>query len=251
MVKNGKKGQWVRLEMPGGEAKWSKEEVVACLDAKQGDVRVRGLVERGNNYVIEVHDRTDLEKLRQNERLEEKGVIVDGEKGWRMPRVRVLDVQNEIWKNDLLECVHRRNEISFDGMTMDKCKSEYVPEYITKKKDAFSDWVVRVSPRLFKRLCIGGRMYAGVNEYLGIRKSWKCHRFGHSGSRCDVIITCGWCGADGHHEVSCDKRDEQEGLQCVNCKRYGYKETAHSVHSGNCLIFEMQRAMLKRNTQYE
>ncbi|CAH1390046.1 unnamed protein product [Nezara viridula] len=145
VVKYGKKGPRVRLEMPGGDSKLSKEEVVACLDAKQGDVRVRGLIKRGNDYVIEVHDRTDLEKLRQNERLKEKGVIVDGEKGWRMPRVKVFDVQNEIGKNDLLECVYRRNVILFDGMTMDECKSEFVPEYMMNKKDAVSDWVVRVS----------------------------------------------------------------------------------------------------------
>ncbi|CAH1390045.1 unnamed protein product [Nezara viridula] len=113
--------------MPGGEAKWSKEEVVACLDAKQGDNGFR--------------------KVETERRLEEKGVIVDGEKGWRMPRVRVLDVQNEIWKNDLLECVHRRNEISFDGMTMDKYKmsEKEVDESVRESAESTHDSSMEIS----------------------------------------------------------------------------------------------------------
>ncbi|KAG8226755.1 hypothetical protein J437_LFUL004406 [Ladona fulva] len=98
-----------------------------------------------------------------------------------------------------------------------------------KKEGETMNWVVQLSPILFKKVMNQGRVYIGlrscrIKEYHGVMRCFKCQGLGHIGKYCRGAVTCFKCGEEGHHVSSCTKGSRE----CANCKRSGYKETGHS-----------------------
>ena len=136
-----------------------------------------------------------------------------------MPRVIVYDVDREL---DMVTSVWHKNEGITAGYSEDDFGAEFIPQFQPgRARDGVGPWVVSVSPKLYERLTLAGRIYAGlracrVREYEAVTRCFKCQGLGHIGKVCRNMVTCGKCGEEGHHAVACPESDS--GIRCALCK---------------------------------
>lgn len=171
-VKRNTKGNMVVIEVPKGKGgKEAREELIRCLDPKAGEGRVKGIRRQGKDFVVEVHDTCDVEKLRGEERLSAAGFRVDGEPRLDDPRVIIYKDTNEV---ELVEMLWKRNRALFVGIGEDEVGKCCKPKFKTGPRNGeVVNWVVQVSPALLKSLKREGRVYLGLRscrvvEYVGL-----------------------------------------------------------------------------------
>lgn len=58
----------------------------------------------------------------------------------------------------------------------------------------------------------------------GVTQCFRCQRYGHVASQCNMIYRCVKCGKSDHLPGKCqlNKESEREQLYCVQCKSYGH-----------------------------
>lgn len=69
-----------------------RQELVKCLDPKEGEVRVRNIRRQGRNFVVEVHSEKDLLELEKSVKVREAGFEANGESNLRDPCVMIQGV---------------------------------------------------------------------------------------------------------------------------------------------------------------
>jgi hypothetical protein len=221
------------------------------LDRKSGEVRVKGLRSQGRNFVLEVHDRSDVDKLKSLG-LEGKGFKVNGEPRLRDPKVIIFGVDREIEEGDLRESLMARNRDLFEGVTAEEAKAELRPCFRQGRAREGVNWVLQVSPRIFQRFTSRGRLYVGlrscrVSEHIAVVRCFKCQGLGHMGRLCGAKVACGRCGEEGHHSSGCK---EPQKVGCANCKRLGFKEVGHWVGWQGCPALDLAKKRVARGTKY-
>jgi hypothetical protein len=245
-----KRGAMVVVQTPKGVERGKSREVLGnCLNTKSGEIRVKAIRNQGKDFVMEVHDNSDIDKLRALG-LEEKGFVVDGEPRLNDPKIIIYEVDQDIEQGDILEAIRIRNRELFEDIT--EVNKEIRISFSRKARNGIN-WIIQVSPKLFKRIIGKGRIYLGlrscrVAEFVGVMRCYKCQNIGHTGRFCGASVVCGRCGEEGHHSSNCK---EPQKLGCGNCKRAGFKETEHWVGWRECPVMEIARRRAIMKTRYE
>lgn len=250
-----RRGPQVVVEAPKEKR---REDLVKCLNPKQGEVRVRGMRRQGKDYVLEVEAEEDIERLRVNEALKEEGFKVDGVPKLMRPRVAIFGVDKDISREELLGAVEVRNKELFQGWSDGERRDLFLPERTVGPQGRYTrTWVVRVDPKMHHRMVEAGKLFVGlyscrVENYSEPERCFKCNGFGHIGKWCRLPVTCSHCGEGGHHVVGCAKRQQEDQIRCANCLRAGRPEELckHSVFWKECPVREQARRSLERRTDY-
>lgn len=234
-----------------GERNKLRETLGDLLNKKSGEVRVKGIRRQGRDFVVEVHDTTDVDRLKTLG-LEGKGFIVNGEPRLRDPRVMIFDVDREIKEGEIVESIKSRNRDIFEGLKDEEILKEMKPIFNVGRPRGGVNWVLQVSPRIFQRVMGKGRVYLGLRscrvvEHIGVVRCFKCQGIGHTCRFCGATVVCGRCGKEGHHVSSCK---EPEKVACGNCRKLGFKDIGHWVGWRGCPAMELARKRVVLNTKY-
>lgn len=66
---------------------------------------------------------------------------------------------------------------------------------------------------------------------MEVTRRFRCQGLGHVSRYCNRPVACVRCG-EGHHVTRCAKTGD--AVRCVNCRRAGFKDMAHSVQWRGC-----------------
>ncbi|XP_073999783.1 uncharacterized protein [Rhodnius prolixus] len=258
VVKKGKKKRGPMVVIESSEKvgrREAREELIKCLDPKEGEIRVKSFRRQGRDFVLEVHDEGDLVKLRGLPKIEEAGFRVDGEPNLLSPRVVIHDIDSELTEGDIVRSVWKKNGRLLGEVQEEDFGKVFKPKHKTGKRGRNTvSWVAQVEPDIFGRLVREGRLYIGlrccrVREFVGVTRCFKCQGLGHIGRLCGRPVTCARCGDEGHHATRCTK--VMDGLECANCKRMGFREVGHSVMWSGCPCVDIFRNRVIAPTRYD
>lgn len=77
----------------------------------------------------------------------------------------------------------------------------------------------------------------------------RCQGLGNVSRYCNRPVTCIRCWEEGHHVIRRGKMDDT--IQCVNCRRAGFKDVKHSVQGRDCQCAVIHRSRMIDRTKYE
>lgn len=166
------------------------------------------------------------------------------ELGPRKPRVRIkgipVDYSPEAIKDMILKQNHGLSECSADDIRpLFKCG---------KRDEHITDWVIEVSPKLFK-LINGKRTYVGMvstfpRPFTAAPHCRRCLRTSHKTTDCkEEAFTCFHCAKPGHNRANCPHKKEKP--TCAQCNG------EHVTLSKDCATWAAKVRALQLKTSYE
>lgn len=167
----------------------------------------------------------------------------------KAPRMKILDVQNDMNLNDLTEDIKNRNPSMLNG------NFELVHDFMNASKqrtvilEATAEIYSAVVKNEFK-LYIGYQCCKVVDD-INLNLCFKCGRLNHSSKNCQNARICLKCSGD-HETISC----KAEAMKCVNCAFYKekYNEDKCTNHYPNdttkCEYIKFKLQKLMNMTDY-
>lgn len=146
------------------------------------------------------------------------------EQTMKLPRIKIVGVQNEMSMNDLENDINRRN---FEQQNS-KCKIIH----IFKNRNNSQSVLAEVTSELYSDIVNSGmKLYVGhqccrVYDDFNISPCPKCGRIGHSAKKCSNAVTCFKCG-ENHQTNECTAN----ALKCANCV---YQNNTYNLNRNIC-----------------
>lgn len=215
------------------------------------EVRVRGVRHVKQGVLVKVADHRSAEVITNSAQLKNLGLVAT-EARQRNPRLAIYGLERTLTKDQLTEDFYVQNFRSTSS------KEDYLRNFrllyqIGNKDHPRTTWVAEVSPPVRKQLLEQSRIYRGwasyrVEDYCGVTRCYRCHRYGHLARNCRSAETCGHCGAEGHGIRTCPATSEAP--KCANCMRLK-KPHDHSVVDKCCGVYQAQQDLEIERTRYD
>ena len=173
------------------------------------------------------------------------------------PKIRIFDLQNCLNDEELVRCLKDQNEEIFGDKTEVQVvvnkEIETSSKHGEKRKRIMA--VVAVDSDVFMKMIQKGRLNIGwercrIEEYVGIRKCYKCFSYYHKSIDCKSAIKCLKCCGE-HLAKDCESVTEE----CGNCidfnKRLGLALDANrNVNSKECHVYVRKCEEMKKRIDY-
>lgn len=168
------------------------------------------------------------------------------------PRIVVFDVGPTVTIDNAAEIISSQNA---DLNIYDK---DIQPQFVYEnKKSRKTNLVVEVTPEVRNKL-LGKKLKIGWEvcrheDYIRIKRCFKCSKFNHTASNCRGKLTCPVC-AEEHRRNECKATAEE--YKCVNCSSWNQynKDTKvnenHSSLDNNCGCYQNAIKKYKQNINY-
>ena len=198
-------------------------------------------VTTNKNTVVSVPNQDVLEKLKPllagkpELRKYEVAKIRD-----KLPRLSVLDVQDEFDENNFIETIKSQNPNVANVIG----QGEGISDFYIKKYGANYQVNINVTENIRKVIkSQGNRLFIGLKscrvvEKENISRCYKCHDHEHIANDCSNIACCGYCADTTHASDDCplkvDVIKNKSRLKCINCERNGLESSGHSVYWPLC-----------------
>lgn len=205
---------------------------------------------KGGTVKIQCKSKEELEKI-ENEvknKLGSNYVISPHEN--RIPRIKIIGIEDEINEADLINSILEKNEFLKDA------KLKVVK--IKKMKTKFMA-ILEIDCISFKKAMDKGVIFVDfsvctVFEHLDILRCYKCTGYYHSAQNCTKSQICMKCGNSDHNATSCTT--DKANLKCSNCSDANSKFDAgyfinHSPFDRNCEVFRRHVKIVQSKTQYD
>jgi hypothetical protein len=166
----------------------------------------------------------------------------------RLPKVKVINVDNDLNKEDLQDDIHNRNFLDFDGAFSIIADYKNAMGKRTLILEVNSESYMHLSKNSF-RIYIGHQC-CRVFDYFNINICNKCGRLNHNHSRCNNPAKCLICAGD-HHAKAC----KSQVKKCLNCVFYNEKyqrnrPSDHCASDTRCPYLAYKFSSLIKNTDY-
>lgn len=203
--------------------------IIGCTDKKGSDKLAEELKQTlGGNYNIKTSEK-------------------------KLPKVKILDVENEIiaYENtEIVDMLVRQNELVDSGAKLD------VKKKIQGTKDDSGVLIVECDPKTHKLLLDNQRIKLGWNkcrvfDCVSVLRCYKCWGYFHFAKDCQSEVKCRKC-AGNHMEKDCKSTHKS----CVNCVKMvaEYKitgvKTDHSANDPQCEFYKRTLNSVQKNINY-
>lgn len=134
----------------------------------------------------------------------------------KMPKIKVINVENDLEKDDLCTDIYNRNFLDFDGAC------NLIADY--KNRSGKRILILEVTAESYKYVKDNGfRLYIGhqccrVFDHFNLNICYKCGRSNHSHKNCNNTVKCLNCAGD-HDTKTCTSQIKR----CLNCMYYNEK----------------------------
>lgn len=217
-----------------------------------GDVAVpikKLLTNKSGEVTIKCKNKEDVDrttailsnKLKNNYQVEVQSL--------KAPRLKILDVQNDMNLDDLTEDIKNRNSVMLNG------KFSLIGEFKNALKQRTV--ILEAAPEIYSvivkneyKLYIGYQCCKVVDD-INLNLCFKCGRLNHSGKNCKNVIKCLKCSG-GHETTDC----KADIIKCVNCEFYNdkYNQKKCTNHHPNdttkCEYIKFKLQKLMNMTDY-
>ncbi|KAL0278094.1 UNVERIFIED_CONTAM: hypothetical protein PYX00_000003 [Menopon gallinae] len=156
---------------------------------------------------------------------------------------KMQGIERTLNKDKLTEDLYQQN-------LKDKySKEEFLKQFrllfqVGNKEAPRTSWVAEVTPGMRQSVLQQERLYHNwtsyrIEDYCGVTRCYRCHRFGHVAKNCRSAETCGHCAAEGHSIKDCPRKAEPQ--QCANCK-WANRQHTRAVTDKSCGAYQAKSA---------
>ncbi|XP_067132779.1 uncharacterized protein [Centruroides vittatus] len=207
----------------------------------------------GGDVAIELKKEEDARKLQDYIENSIPEVNVKRPKK-RQPNVVIYSVPTQINRGKLTQLMYNQNDAISDNYTLEAFREVFNVKFaMGKKSNAYTNWVIQVTPLLRKQLLMAGKVNlewsrCRIADFCPVLQCFRCCRFGHSTKNCSQpTATCSHCSGE-HTFRECTQKNEKP--TCTNCKLEKSGDTNHNARDGSCTIYQKIKSNLIRQTDY-
>lgn len=165
------------------------------------------------------------------------------------PMFLITGVSSEYDGDQLIKGILEQNEDLREAFENRQDEIKIITK-VTCRNPWKQNWLFQAKPDIFKALVKKGKVNFNlellhVEEHFGVALCFRCHRFGHVAKYCREDPACGKCA--GAHDT---KECQNEGTECINCKRMNKTDRGHSARDKSCPVYKWKTEQSKKKTVY-
>lgn len=150
------------------------------------------------------------------------------------PMMVVRNVPRDIPEKEISRAIHLQN---FPELEPGEFKDSVKLSFRTgDRKRSAVDWVIETCPKIRSQILERPKLYieascCKVEDFLRLRRCFKCQGFGHSSTKCRRGPKCSHCAGD--HKIA-DCPNMSEVAVCINCKLQKRESHSHEAQVLDC-----------------